>query len=129
MILYHGSSQKNLKLLEPKDLTKRAGQTKSLVYTTPNKAYASCFLFVWDDSWVHLSFKNGVHTMDIFDKQRFYETDHGGAIYVLDTDKAFRVDEIGLEFAIEDSIVPVSEEIYSSAFVAMSDHGVVINLK
>ncbi len=52
--LYHGSVHKNIDLLEPKSGSISGQVEKKLVVATPSISFASCFLFEWDDTWVHL---------------------------------------------------------------------------
>lgn len=125
MTFYHGSSYKNIEILEPRDLTKRNGQTTPLLYVTPDHAFACCFLFFWDDSWVRLDYIDGVHVMKISDKKRFYDCDKGGAVYVLPSSSDCKqIDDSGLEWAFDKPVKPMEIIQFDSAYKAMLDHGV-----
>jgi hypothetical protein len=88
--LYHGSPNPNIKVFEPRNKGTRNKDEGQVVFATPSLKIAGCYLFKWDDSWVHqsVSWKNGDKanyqvTMVISDKARFEKADHGGTIYIL----------------------------------------------
>lgn len=89
-VLYHSSTNGDIKVFEPRNNDFRDKEEGLMVFATPSLKLASCYLFVWDDSWVHqrLSWKDGKMadyqvSMVISDKKRFDNEGSGGAIYIL----------------------------------------------
>lgn len=60
-VLYHGSANSNIKVFEPRNNHIRDKEEGPVVFATSSLKLASCYLFSWDDSWVHqsISWKDG----------------------------------------------------------------------
>lgn len=132
--LYHGSTNSNLIVLEPKRDNVREEAEGSVVFATPSESLASCYLFRWDDSWVSQVVlqdderlgKNHV-IMIISDRERFAREDQGGSIYRLSI-QGFDMDEdkgLGIfEWTSKAPTTPLSKRDYPSSLVAMQELGV-----
>lgn len=82
-MVFHGSDKKYITILEPKAYHIREKSERAVVFASPSIKLAGCYLFKWDDSWVHQSIStidNNKITMLISDKSRFAKIDSGGAI-------------------------------------------------
>ncbi|MES2215577.1 MAG: hypothetical protein V4485_06195 [Pseudomonadota bacterium] len=133
-VLYHGSPDANIKIFEPKEEHIRNNNEGAVVFATPSLRLASCYLFRWDDSWVHqsISWKDGNKadyqvTMVISDKERLEKEDHGGAIYILPI-QGFSFDEssgLGVyEWTSKDAATPITHINFVSSLDAMQKLGV-----
>jgi hypothetical protein len=104
----------------------------AVVFATPSIKLASCYLFRWDDSWVHqfISNKdNGSYEvfMVISDRKRFNAEDMGGAIYLLPPISFHSDEEKGLgiyEMVSNRSVVPYAHINFESALSTMQKFGV-----
>lgn len=131
-VLYHGSNNSNIKVLEPRNIYFRDKNEGSVIFASPSIRVASCFLFKWDDSWVDLSVSLGSTnvyevTMIILDKNRFKKEDKGGSIYILPV-QGFSFDKnkgMGIhEWISRVSVKPLAQITFSSSLNAMLDMGV-----
>lgn len=133
-VLYHGSTNSDIKVLKPRNNHIRDKEEGPVVFATHSLKLASCYLFCWDDSWVHqgISWKDGNMAeyqviMVISDKKRFYKEDNGGTIYILPSE-GFVFDEhkgLGIyEWTHKSSITPILKIDFNSALTAMEKTGV-----
>ena len=132
-VVYHGSTSQNIKLLKPQINHFRDKNEVALIFATPSFRLASCYLFRWDDSWVHqeIAWKddnkaNYQISMVISDKERFIKEDKGGSIYILPA-TGFEFDDKGLgiyEWTSKEKIQPFSQINFSSSLEAMQMMGV-----
>lgn len=132
--VYHGSTNRNIKTFEPRSHHIRDEKEGSRVFATPSIRLASCYLFKWDDSWVHqsISWKENNKAdykiiMVISDKTRFHQEDFGGAIYILPAFN-FKYDEnkgLGIyEWTSKKKVSAFTQINFSSALEAMRIFGV-----
>lgn len=125
--LYHASRNKNLKFLKPENKTKRDEAEGKVVFATPSKALASCFLVASDDSWTNIGEYNRKIYMIISDKKRFFDLDKGGVIYSVSS-KEFTYDKDKgmqeLEWTCKNKVKILDKEIFESGLVAMKKLGV-----
>lgn len=132
--LYHASSNRDIKIFEPRQESVRDPNEGPVVFATPDPAYASCFIVKCNDSWSKLGrwgSGNGVFgpwVMVVADMERFESLDRGGKIYEL-PNETFETDpERGSGLAEWVSKAPVkplpNSMIYESGFEAMIDHKV-----
>jgi hypothetical protein len=133
-VLYHGSTNANIKLFESRSTHIRDKEEGPVVFATPSLKLASCYLFRWDDSWVHqsISWKDSNKAdyqvvMVISDKTKFEREDQGGAIYILPS-QGFDFDEhkgLGIyELTHKGTVAPMLKIDFPSALVAMKKLGV-----
>lgn len=133
-VLYHGSTNSNIKVFEPRNNHIRDTEEGPVVFATPSLKLASCYLFSWDDSWVHqsISWKGGNIAdyqviMVISDKKRFDNADKGGAVYILPSQGFIFEERKGLgiyEWTNKSSVTPTIKIDFPSALVAMETLGV-----
>jgi hypothetical protein len=133
-VLYHGSTNNNIKVFEPRNNNIRDKEEGPVVFATPSLKLASCYLFRWDDSWVHQSIfwkdsnKADYHVvMVISDKIKFEKKDNGGTVYILPS-QGFDFEEhkgLGIyEWTHKGAVIPILKIDFSSALVAMEKLGV-----
>ncbi len=128
-VVYHGSTSQNISLLKPQINHFRDKHEGALIFATPSFRLASCYLFRWDDSWVHqeISWKddnkaNYEVTMVISDKERFIKEDKGGSIYILPA-TGFEFDDKGLgiyEWTSKEKVRPFTQINFSSSLEAIA---------
>lgn len=125
-ILYHASPNKNIDVFEPRDEHVRDIDEGPVVFATPHKDLASCFLFENDDSWVSISRFNGVQVIIISDRERFEREDYGGVIYELPSDTFVHEIRGGAkdEWTSRVSVKSNNKTEYKSALEAMLELGV-----
>jgi hypothetical protein len=133
-VIYHGSDNSNITLFEPRKEHVRDPKEGAVVFATPSIRLASCYLFRWDDSWVHQSITwNDSNKADydvymvISDRERFEKQDKGGSIYLLPS-KSFDFDEkkgLGIyEWTSKEKITPLTQIKFVSSLEAMKTLGV-----
>lgn len=127
-MLFHGSVCQDIDYLEPRGLTVRQADEGSVVFATPSRALASCFMIPWDDSFATLNvLPDGSLHFTTSDMQRLEESDQGGSIYSL-LPHDFSCDEnTGLQEYEWTSTVtqqPLHEEKHVSALQAMQKNGI-----
>ena len=83
--LYHASSNRDIKEMEVRSESRRDDKEGDVVFATPDLALAGAFLTGFSDSWANLGKINGVPYFVVGDKEKFIESDKGGAIYKLDS--------------------------------------------
>jgi len=81
--LYHASPRKDLEVLVPMSKTVRDAKEGPVIFATPDISYATTFLIRTEDTWAVGAVIKNVHTMIVSDKERFFGSDKGGAIYEL----------------------------------------------
>jgi len=131
-VLYHASENKNIDEFEPRAESVRDKNEGPVVFATPDKALASCFIVPSTDSWTQKSIftlptKEKIHVLVISDKERFKEADKGGAIYSLPGDN-FETDlEKGMkdkEWICREPVKPTDKTEYKTGMEAMIENGV-----
>lgn len=131
-ILYHASANRDIEEFEPRAEKYRDPHEGPVVFATPDKKYASCFLVKTDSSWVNIGrySNNGVTSnwhMIVSDKDRFMKADGGGVIYGLPVDSfEFHPDRnmAELEWTSAIPVRPVKKEVFESGLQAMIENGV-----
>lgn len=126
-ILYHASANTDVEILEPRKESYRDPKEGPVVFATPNKSYASCFLVKTNDSWAHISRFGDTWHMIINDKERFMNTDIGGALYELPSETFYCDPHKGTglsEWVSKESVKPLRKTIYKSGLEAMQENGV-----
>lgn len=128
-VLYHASSNRDIKVFEPRNESIRHPSEGPVVFATASKIEASKFLVKTDDSWTNLGAFNSVHFMLCSDRKRFEEIDKGGTIYHLPSN-SFIIDERfnkgTNEWTSRTSVVPIGRDDYESGLEAMINFGVQI---
>lgn len=100
-LLFHGSSNRDIRVFEPRAEHVRSSSEGPVVFATPHLALAAIFMVKRDNSWTKIaSYHGGPWYFVCSDRERFVELDHGGAIYCLpvedftsDPDKGLGVHE------------------------------------
>lgn len=128
-VLYHASLNKDVKEFEPRAETFRDPEEGPVVFATPDKAYASCFIVSGiNDRWCQISvFDGSIHVMIISDKERFLKIDKGGAIYALPSE-TFETDpeksKTGREWTSREPVKPSDKTEYKTGLQAMIENDV-----
>jgi len=132
--LYHGSSVKDLKIVKPRRISFRDQYEGKLVFATPYRTFASCFIVNTDDSWVKISrFSDNPNKfcaqtiIIISDKRRFLANDKGGAIYTLPSDTFSTKSKKGAgfsEWTSAERVIPIKSVSYKSGLEAMIENRV-----
>jgi len=133
-VLYHASSKRDLQKIEVRAESIRSPEEGPVVFGTPDKAYASCFLLQGtNDSWLIVSQwsnnpdKPGPWNFICSDRERFEDNDHGRTIYLI-SPEGFTTDPkkgAGIvEWVSRNDVYPIGKLDYDSAFEAMIDNGV-----
>lgn len=78
--MYHASSNRDIRVLEPRQESSRDEKEGAVVFATPDKTTASMFIVQTDDSWAHSGYFGEVAYFVCKDKRRFYEIDKGVSI-------------------------------------------------
>lgn len=125
-VLYHASQNRNIKVFEPRAETVRDPEEGPVVFATPHKEVAVCFMTPYE--FHHGSFNRGESWfMVIPDKGEYLAKDKGGAIYSLPSD-SFKADsQRGLkenEWTSKVAVKPADKEEYDSTLNAMLDQSV-----
>ncbi len=120
-VLYHASLNRNIEVFEPRAEHVRDINEGRVVFATPNKAYASCFIVENDGSWVQISGFNDVRVVIISSESRFRKQDRGGAIYELPVDTFVHEIRGGAkdEWTSRVPVKPISKTVYDSGLKAM----------
>jgi hypothetical protein len=126
-VLYHGSSDRNIKVFEPRiGSTPRNFTDGPVVWATDELVRAIKFIVPCDDSWTAKGAYDGEHYVLVSDEDRFRKADVGGAVYKLPSDtftkykKGERISKV--------SVKPLGKIEYESGIKAMIDHGIKIYL-
>jgi hypothetical protein len=131
-VLYHSSWNTEIKQFEPRNEKVRDPLEGPVIFATPDKAYASCFLVPSDDSWVKIGrySTNGIPgswKVVVSDEDRFKQLDKGGAIYHLPS-KPFKFhperNMAEIEWTSTQAVEPTDKEEYGSGLQAMQRQGV-----
>jgi len=125
-VLYHASPNRDIEVFEPRAESVRDENEGPVVFATPSKAFASCFLVNTNNSWTAISRFNGIQTIIISDRKRFESIDIGGAIYHLSSDTFIHEIRGGGkdEWTSIVSVKPQSKDVFESGLQAMLDLGV-----
>jgi len=127
-VLFHGSTNKHIKSIEPRAIGTRDQSEGSVVFATPDIGFASCFLTRWNDSWIRQGSFDWYHFYIICsDKKRFLENDKGGAIYVLPSDDFHSDLTKGMrsaEWTTNKPVKPLYKMEFDSCLEAMMSFGV-----
>ncbi len=120
-VLYHASPNRNIEVFEPRAEHVRDINEGPVVFATPNKAYATCFIVENDDSWVQISGFNDVRVVVVSDKSRFIKHDKGGAIYELPVDTFVNEIRGGAkdEWTSRVPVVPIGKTEFQTGLEAM----------
>ena len=128
-VLYHASNNAELKIIEPRAISRRDEKEGKVVFATPDRAFATCFIVKTDDSWTASGFINGRPFMLIGDKERFLDADKGGAVYALPISNFTCDINKGLgknEWTAVVPIRPLSKQVFASGLNAMLENGIVV---
>ncbi len=132
VVLYHASSNAEIEEFEPRAESVRDKGEGPMVFASPDKAFATCFLVPTDSSWVAIGRysepgKKGPWHVVVSDRERFEELDHGGAIYSLPSD-SFSTDPTkgvgATEWTSPVAVRPIAKEVIPSGLQAMLGAGV-----
>ena len=127
-ILFHGSSNRTIKTLEPRALKTRNVKDGAVIFATPHLGLAAKFMVQWDDSWVLSGSSDNLHYYFICsDRERFMKMDTGGAIYIVPSDTFFCKPGVGLgygEWMSHEAVKPVHKMEFSSTLEAMMQFGI-----
>ena len=127
-VLYHGSPNPNIRIFEPRAENIRHPDEGNVVFASPSIRFASCYLFRWDDSWVHQFIgDNGDIYMVIANISRFRENDKGGSIYLMPIKGFVHEKDKGLgvyEWTNKSAVTPYGKINFLSALGAMKEFGV-----
>ncbi|SRR5260221_925246 len=125
--LYHASENKDIEILEPRMQSVRDSEEGPVVFSTQDKALATCFIVNTNDTWANMGRVNNIIYFVCSDENRFRKLDKGGAIYTLQS-RGFKVDlnkGMGLdEWVSKTSTRPVEKIEYESGLEAMMENGV-----
>jgi hypothetical protein len=126
-LLYHGSPNKCLEVLEPRVSKGSGEQYGKLVYASPDIATSSVFLADVPGRWSLGAFGAVQYALIAVPRDKFIANDKGGSIYVLPSE-TFETDEHrGLgskEWASEVPVRAIEKMDFSSALEAMLNYGV-----
>ena len=131
-VLYHASSNTEIEEFEPRAESVRDKDEGPMVFASPDRAFATCFLVPTDDSWAKIGRfgepgKKGPWHVVVSDRDRFEELDHGGAIYTLPSE-SFSTDPtkgVGTtEWTSPVAVKPIAKEVMQSGLQAMLEAGV-----
>lgn len=126
--LYHATPIAGLETLEPRARSVRDSVEGPVVFATPDKAYATVFLFQNDGRWTQHGKINRIpYILIAQDREEFIQGDHGGFIYELSPD-GFKSDPNkgmgGDEWTHQGEVQPLVTEKHPSALDAMLESGV-----
>ncbi|MEK7201733.1 MAG: hypothetical protein AAB737_03805 [Patescibacteria group bacterium] len=127
VVLYHGSSNREISEFKPRTEKVRDPLEGPRVFATNDKRMASVFIAGTDDSWANSGMYNEIPYLVISDRDRFVKLDEGGTIYHLPSD-SFETDPnkgLGeIEWTSGESVEPLHREEHHTALEAMLEHGV-----
>jgi hypothetical protein len=129
--LYHASSNKDIKIFEPRAESARHPKEGPKVFATETPEEASKFIVPANDSWSSLGAFSNEHERFSFaiyaDRTKFDQLDSGGAIYTLPSN-SFEIDAqfsgSSKEWTSKLPVKPVGKEVSDSALNAMLNFGV-----
>jgi len=131
MILYHASSQQDLKYIDPnKNIMKHNNEKHRKVYASPDKAYASAFSFMWSEAEGFRYERSTDRDSWVLKVPPKYASrlNHPCSIYIVDN--AGFVDEnmSTPEYSSKVSVKVLKEEKYKSALECMRINGVKVSI-
>ena len=123
--LYHGSPNKNIETLEPKNKKVRDENEGPVVFATQELDLASIFLAkgVVESG----KFNNVAYAIIVDTKENYIKNDQGGRIYLVPSDSFENNPDIGLgkyEWTSKEAVFPSSTIEYPSALQAMLENKV-----
>ncbi|MFA5792177.1 MAG: hypothetical protein WC884_04055 [Candidatus Paceibacterota bacterium] len=122
---YHGSSNKDIEELEPRQKSRRNANEGELLFASPDIACATLFLVRMYDDESRKGYDNGSYYFIISNKEKFMELDNGGTVYVLpDSNFTSDPEQWDREWATKDRVKPKNKIHFDSALRAMIDNGV-----
>ena len=129
-VLYHASANKEIGILEPRAIKTRDEDDGKVVFGTPDFKFALMFLNrEADDRWTAKGIMNGRYYYLISDKERFLESDNGGAVYYLKPD-TFSTDlNKGMrekEWVSKEKVEPFKKDVVESSLDLMAEKGIEI---
>ncbi len=125
--LYHASPNKDIKIFEPRAESVRDPKEGPVVFAAKDIGFAAGFLIKLADRWTNIGKFGDVPYIIIGDKEKFLETDKGGAIYVLPGNKFDTDPDKGMgeeEWTSKRPVRPINRIEFTSALQAMLDNGV-----
>jgi hypothetical protein len=130
--LYHASSNKNIKVLEPRQESVRDPNEGPVIFASQDKSYTSCFLTPTNNSWVKISKYTSsshppIYLIVISDEERFKKLDKGGAIYYL-SPKDFYLDKSKslIEWTSKNEVKPIKKDVFDNSLDAMINNNVIV---
>jgi hypothetical protein len=126
-VVYHGSANLGIEEVEPRAKRIRDNAEGRVVFAAESKAFASTFLGPrFDDRLSSRGSYNGVYYILIADEEKYRQEDGGGVIYELPGDKFEHDANKGMktEWLTKEPVVPIGQQRYDSAVVAMIENGV-----
>ncbi len=122
---YHGSSDRNIEELEPKQKSYRKKEEGELLFASPDMAGATLFLVRMYDNDSSKGYENGTYYYVISNKEKFMELDKGGTIYEL-PDAHFTLDpkQWSREWSTKEKVKPLNKIHFDSGLQAMIENGV-----
>ena len=124
-VLYHGSSNTDIEVLEPQRRSYRHPHEGSRVFATPDLALATIFM---SQSGKHSGYFEDVpYVVIVEDRETFIEKDGGGVIYVLPAEDFSCKPDKGLgvyEWTCEINVTPKEKIQYPSVLDAMIEKGI-----
>lgn len=125
--LYHGSSNRNITLFEPRAESIRDPLEGPVVFATPDKTIATMFIVPANDTWTQSGLFGKVHYFVCSDEKKFKEFDNGGAIYTFNSEQFENDPNKGLrnkEWTSKTPVKPITKEEFDSALDEMINAGV-----
>lgn len=131
MILYHASTEQNLKFLDPhRTMPLHLSGLKKEIYASPDKAYAAGFCFNWKPS-------DGIIFNKIFEKGPWVlkvppkyaqRLNHPCSIYELDTNGFGNLNTSKPEYSSKIKVKVLNEEKYETALMCLKQNGVEVSI-
>lgn len=127
--LFHASQKTDIQRFDPRAERVRDPEEGPVVFATPDRAYASCFIVPTDDSLTQISrYGEGENWKVIVrDRAMFESLDRGGAIYALPSTNFYTDPDknmAGTEWVSKEAVTPSDVEVFESGLVAMQRAGV-----
>jgi len=131
-MLYHASTNKDIKLFEPRDVSVRTPDEGKLVFATPDQRVAAMFLVPSEIGPSEIGV-HGDRAIIVINGtvEKFKAKDKGGAIYVLPSDTFSTDPKLGMgemEWTSKLPVKPLSKNIYASALRALQEFGAEVYL-
>lgn len=131
-VLYHASTNTNIKVFEPRDESVRTPGEGKLVFATPDPRVAAMFLVPEEVGPSEIGVYDGRAIIIInATDYAFKSKDKGGAIYTLPSTTFTADPKLGMgtmEWTSKVAVKPTSKKVYSSALQALEEFSVEIYL-